>query len=235
MIMARKRAKTLTPQQYEKLLAYVQRHSRTPERDKLFLALSFRAGLRAGEIAKLRMESLLDPSGKVGKCMTVFADTSKSRHDRTIPVHPELKAAIDAFRAVYPYLEFVALPSYAKGEQSQMSPNALVQWFRRLYAEAGFGGCSSHSGRRTCITELAKRANRFHNSLHDVQQIAGHRRLETTQSYIEPSEDTFDMVASLGQEHRWRAGNRARQPMMHMPKPHEMNGAKQARRWPRPY
>jgi integrase/recombinase XerD len=45
-------------------------------------------------------------------------------------------------------------------------------WFARLYGALGFDGASSHSGRRTFI-------------LRDIQELAGHSSLATTQRYIQ--------------------------------------------------
>jgi len=76
----------------------------------------------------------------------------------------------------------------------------LCVWFRNLYAAAGLQRCSSHSGRRTFITNLARVANKFGNSLVDIQLLAGHSDLKTTQAYIEPSASTAEMIASLGSD-----------------------------------
>jgi hypothetical protein len=35
-----------------------------------------------------------------------------------------------------------------------LRPTSVVNWFAELFRELGFKGCSSHSGRRTFITEL---------------------------------------------------------------------------------
>lgn len=70
-----------------------------------------------------------------------------------------------------------------------MSANAVTVWFHRLYDGLGFKGASSHSGRRTAITRWAKNAVAAGGSLRDVQQLAGHASLQTTQRYIEGSSD----------------------------------------------
>ena len=77
-------------------------------------------------------------------------------------------------------------------------PNSIVNWFVAKCREAGLEGCSSHSGRRTFITNAARRAHRAGASLRDVQLLAGHRSIETTQVYIDGDSDAQRrLVASL--------------------------------------
>jgi integrase len=68
-----------------------------------------------------------------------------------------------------------------------MCPGSVVNWFRRLYAELGLTGCSSHSGRRTFVTNAARLVFKAGGSLRDVQQLAGHRSIDQTQAYIDAS------------------------------------------------
>jgi integrase/recombinase XerD len=78
-----------------------------------------------------------------------------------------------------------------------MSPGAVQVWFHRLYREnLGLDGASSvsgspgrfpssHSGRRTFVTCCAKNIVAAGGSLRDVQELAGHASLATTQRYIQ--------------------------------------------------
>ena len=78
-----------------------------------------------------------------------------------------------------------------------MRANSIVNWFVALFAELGIEGCSSHSGRRTFITTAARRAHRAGCSLRDVQLLAGHRSIETTQGYIDGDTDGQRRLISL--------------------------------------
>ena len=52
------------------------------------------------------------------------------------------------------------------------SPQAIVNMFHRWYRHLGFVGCSSHSGRRTFITNAARKISTVGGSLRDVQELA---------------------------------------------------------------
>jgi integrase/recombinase XerD len=66
-----------------------------------------------------------------------------------------------------------------------MGPVAVQVWFHRHYQSLGFAGASSHSGRRTFVTRLAQKIVEAGGSLRDVQELAGHASLATTQRYIQ--------------------------------------------------
>ncbi len=68
---------------------------------------------------------------------------------------------------------------------SKTSAAAIVNLFAAWYRGLGFNGCSSHSGRRTFITNAARRISTVGGSLRDIQLLAGHSALSTTQRYIE--------------------------------------------------
>jgi len=100
---------------------------------------------------------------------------------RSVPMHPEIRTALVRLRRTSDDDGFVIRSERSGG----MQPGSLVNWFRGLYRELGFAGCSSHSGRRTFITHAARLVSRAGGSLRDVQQLAGHRSIEQTQAYID--------------------------------------------------
>lgn len=193
--MPTKRAKTLSPADFDHLLAFAMQRSRVPESDRLKLLLSFRAGLRACEIARIQVRDMVDASSRPARIIEVCGKYGK---ERRVPMHPDIKDALLAFRKVHPKARYVAISSRKKrGRPTPMTSNALTQWFFHLYRAAGFQGASSHSGRRTFGTEIAHRLGAYQRTLVDVQRLLGHARLDTTALYIEPNECTAAMVNSL--------------------------------------
>jgi hypothetical protein len=77
-----------------------------------------------------------------------------------------------------------------------MTPLSIVVWFARAYRAVGLEGCSSHSGRRTFITRAARLVHKAGGSLRDVQLLAGHRSIQTTQRYIDGDSDAQRKVFS---------------------------------------
>ena len=61
-----KQAKILSDAEQTAALTAAHTHSRHPERDRVILLLSFKAGLRAKEIAAVTWDMVTDASGEVG-------------------------------------------------------------------------------------------------------------------------------------------------------------------------
>ena len=78
-----------------------------------------------------------------------------------------------------------------------MTPVSIVCWFAKAYRAIGLQGCSSHSGRRTFITRAARLVHKAGGSLRDVQLLAGHRSIQTTQGYIDGDTDAQRKLVSL--------------------------------------
>lgn len=182
--MAGRQAKILTEQMVRKAIVKATR-SPTPERDRVVVLLSVRAGLRACEIAGLEWSMVCDPRGRIASSIELRDAIAKKGSGRRIPMHPELADALRLLRRTTPIEPYVVRS--ARG--GPMRANSIVNYFVTLYAAIGAAGCSSHSGRRTFITRAARQAHRAGASLRDVQLLAGHRSIETTQAYIDGDTD----------------------------------------------
>ena len=145
-----------------------------------------KAGLRAKEIASLTWSMVTDAEGHLGDAIHLPNSASKGKNGgRTVPLNPTLHQALADLRAkrsdeATPHARII------HSERGDGYSSAAVQvWFARLYGALGFDGASSHSGRRTFITKAAKRILEAGGSLRDIQELAGHGSLATTQRYIQ--------------------------------------------------
>ena len=180
-----KQAKILTEGQVKAALAAVQ-DRRYPERDRVMVLLSVRAGLRAKEIALATWGMVTDAEGNVGDALHLSNGASKGKKGgRTVPLNASLRDALAALKAARNGVEASDRIIHSERDIG-MSPGAVQVWFHRLYNdELGFKGASSHSGRRTFVTRCAKKIIEAGGSLRDVQELAGHASLATTQRYIQ--------------------------------------------------
>jgi integrase len=191
--MAVKHAKVLDDKQFARLIDHVEK-GRHPLRDRVMAFLSFKAGLRSQEIAGLDWTAVCDADMEIRTdAFLVGSHIAKKGHERTVPMHSELYRALRTLREARPAGKAIIHGVH----RARMSPNSVTVYLFRLYEKLGFEGCSSHSGRRTFITALARKANLHDCSLKDVQMIAGHRNLSTTELYLEPSANVGRLVAAI--------------------------------------
>jgi integrase len=194
-----KQAKTLTKYQVDAVFNHIGTE-RNGLRNQVILLLSVRAGLRAKEIANLKWSMVLDSSGEVGDIIHLTDQASKGTSGRIIPINKTLKSVLvrhfdqDNENPIYsnPH-DFVIQTE----RSTHTSAQAIVNLFQKWYRELGFIGCSSHSGRRTFITNTAKKISTVGGSLRDIQFLAGHSSLQTTQRYIEGDSDARKRVVDL--------------------------------------
>jgi integrase/recombinase XerD len=173
--MPGKRAKILSITDVGDLLVYAS-CTRHPLRNTLIVLLSAKAGFRAGEIANLTWDMVVDANGNINGLIELHDAAAKKCSGRSIPIHPDLSAALIAWQQVAPQSDFV-ITSERGG---RMQPLSIVLWFSRAFKNIGLKGCSSHSGRRTFVTRAARIVHKAGGSLRDVQLLAGHRSIQTT-------------------------------------------------------
>lgn len=163
--MPGRQAKILTDATIRRALRAVARRENA-DRDQTIFLLSLRAGLRACEIAGLEWPMVLDGNGRVSQLIAIEDRIAKKRGGRTIPIHPELRRALQTLQKAAGTKEGPIITSARGGP---LNANSIVNWFIELYRGIGADGCSSHSGRRTFITRAARHAHRAGASLRDIQ------------------------------------------------------------------
>ncbi len=193
-------APTLNEKQFNRLILSVRTASPQPVVDVAVFLLSFYGGLRVQEIAGLRWaDNLLDVDGDFRKetvyegrrkidvpVLYIGKSIGKYGKERTIPLAAPLLEALIALKAEGLPGAWV-IPARAKGASPdlKMRAHTLKMRMLRLADAAGMDTVTTHSGRRTLITNRSRQANLAGSSLRDVQYLAGHARLSTTEAYID--------------------------------------------------
>lgn len=189
-----KQAKHLSKGQIEAVLGYLAK-TRHPVRNRLIFLLSAKAGLRAREIALLTWSMVTDAQGEIGQAIVLQNEASKGRSGRIIPMNGTLRQALIDWRQSASATSGARVICTERSKQT--SPQAIVNMFGRWYAELGFNGCSSHSGRRTFITNAARKISTVGGSIRDVQILAGHSNLRVTQRYIDADADAQRKIVQM--------------------------------------
>jgi integrase/recombinase XerD len=193
--MLTRQAKVLNDRQIRTVITYLS-GTRHPIRNRLIFLLSVRAGLRAKEISALRWSMVTDAEGWIGDVIHLPDSASKGRSGGTLPMAKQLRDALSDWAqhlgTIHPERHVIRT---ARAERT--SAQAIVNMFDGWYHALGFDGCSSHSGRRTFITNAARNIGRFGGSLRDVQMLARHTSLGMTQAYIEIDSDAMRRVVDI--------------------------------------
>lgn len=180
-----KQAKTLQAQELRRVLDYIATRPHAL-RNRTMLLATHLAGLRVGEVANLRYEDVVDAAGVVRNEIRLEPEQTKGRHARTVFVNAKLKREFEAYLRAYPQTKPEHRLFYTQKKQGDgFTPNTLAQHFHYIYRRAGIEGASSHSGRRTFITNLASKGV----GVRVLMSLAGHRHIGTTQAYIDVNDD----------------------------------------------
>lgn len=180
-----KQAKTLNNDEIRKVLDYVatRKHS---ERNRAMIYTIFNTGMRVNEVANLRYKDVVDVEGAIRREIRLSAEDTKTKEARVVFVndklHKELTRYVKSYKPVNNNLKFF----YSQKRASDgYSPNTLAQFFHYLFNRAGIAGASSHSGRRSFITNLANKGV----GVRVIMGLSGHRALSSVQCYIDCNDD----------------------------------------------
>ena len=194
-----KQSKVLNKQQIEMVSSHL-RSKRNGLRNQTIFLLSVKCGLRSKEISKLSWKEVCNSNGEVDNCISLTNRSSKGLSGRIIPLHKDVRHNLielldnhKQFRSFDINTSFVVRTERSPFTTSQTIVNMFQKWYRTL----GLVGCSSHSGRRTFITETSKKISLVGGSLRDIQMMVGHSSLQTTQRYIESDSESQRKVVDL--------------------------------------
>lgn len=157
-------------------------------RNRALLMITTLSGMRVGEVASLRNSDVLDGKGNIRTEIRLSAEQTKGNEARVVFVNDKLRKELELYTRfmdkanINPQLKFF----YSQKRTSDgFTANTLTQFFHYLYKRAGVDGASSHSGRRTFITNLASKGV----GVRVLMSLAGHKNISTTQAYIDVNDD----------------------------------------------
>ncbi len=195
--------KTLTPLECSKLLRCLQQPAngevppRVYHRNYTMALLMLDAGLRVGELIKLRQDQLWYVNGPVGS-LVIEKDQAKNRNERTVPITLRLHDAIDKMHRDW-WLDCVVLGERSAFYRSSCQYPLTVRQVQRIIKAAGVLSIGReihpHILRHTFATRLMSKT-----SMRVVQQLLGHSNLTSTQIYTHPNNtDLQEAIDSLNE------------------------------------
>ncbi|WP_187431751.1 Tyrosine recombinase XerD [Roseobacter fucihabitans] len=188
-----KQAKLLTPAEQKRVHAVIDAH-RYSTRNRTIFALSFFAGLRACEIAALRVGDVFEGNGSVRDTIYLAAVQTKGDEGATVLVSKRLAKALAHYAVTYHvHTSKPQAPLFFSAKRGGFSAQTIVNLFARFYGLAGIKGASSHSGRRQFLTELADKGV----NVRVIQALARHKDISTTQRYIDYNESKLRNAIEL--------------------------------------
>jgi integrase/recombinase XerD len=185
-------AKTLRPDDLKIVLAHVatRRHA---VRDRAIVLTSFLSGMRAHELASLKLGDIFGDEGRIRDEIILDASQTKGRHSRRVFINAKLKKEIGTYIRLTCADWRSDEPLFKSQKRRGFNANTMCQLFLNIYAACGIKGASSHSGRRTFITNLASKSV----SVRVLAALAGHASIATTQKYIDVNDTQLRNAVEL--------------------------------------
>ena len=187
-------AKALNKAEIEQVLQWVttRRHA---QRNRAILLLTHLAGLRIGEIASLRWSSVLTATGTIKEEIRLLPEMTKGKHARTVFLSTRMRQELQAYADTYRRTAELDYPLFysQKSVREGFSPNTMAQTVGLIYKGCGIDGATSHSGRRSFLTNLANKGT----AIHLLKALAGHRSISTTAAYLYSSPSQLKAAVEL--------------------------------------
>jgi len=176
-------AKTLTNAELDQVLGYISSR-KFALRNRVLLLTGYWSGMRVGEIASLTISDVVNADGTIKAEIRLSAEQTKGRHPRTVFLPEKLRAELAHFVEFRRPFEFDQ-PFFTTASGKGFTANVLTQHFFWLFRDAGIAGASSHTMRRSFITNLANKGI----GVRILASLAGHRSIAVTQKYIDVNDD----------------------------------------------
>lgn len=186
-----RQAQTLKDAEIKRVLAYcaTRQHS---ARDTTIVVFSINAGLRAKELAALRIGDVFDELGAVRSSFVLAAEQTKGKRTRTVYLNKVLQRQLAQYSTSL-RTKVPTAPLFQSQKGNFFSPNTMCQLLLHIYKTCSLKDASSHSGRRTFITRLASKGV----GVRVLAELAGHSSIATTQRYIDVNAEQLANAVEL--------------------------------------
>lgn len=184
-------AKTLNQSEIDMVLRYISTKQKYSIRNRAILLTSCWSGMRVGEIAALRICDVRNEDSTIRSEIRLSASQTKGNKGRVVFINEKLRTELATYLKHYSPKD-TSLPLFSTEKSKGFSANTLTQWFFWLYRKAGIKA-SSHSGRRTFATNLASNGV----GIKVLQNLMGHKDIQTTSIYIFASDDMMRKAVEL--------------------------------------
>ena len=182
-------AKVLTQEEVERVLRYLGKKQHAARNQAMFL-LTHGCGVRIKELVSIRIFDVLDRTGNINAEVQLSRNQTKGDRGRTVYLSDKMREVImDYLCERFGLLNLLAVTltdtsralfTNQKNPDRGFSPSTGCQMFHYWYKDCGIEHGSSHSGRRSFITNLANKGV----SIHVLKELAGHRSIAVTEKYI---------------------------------------------------
>ena len=150
----------------------------TDPRDRLVVELLARTGMRAGELAGLDADAVV----QIGAGHWLRIPLGKLRNDRYVPLHPELVSLLAAWTAAN--LDHIRRHKRLVADhRGVLDRHLIARIVRRVARAAGVPGVHPHRLRHTLATQAINRGMR----LEAIAALLGHQKMEMTLIYAKIS------------------------------------------------
>lgn len=158
-------------------------------RDRALFGVCLYTGTRIAEACSLHTKDVYAIDGSVRPRVTIRKGTTKGQIEtRSVPVNPDLRALLSAYQSPKIYL----FPG--RHGLEHIHPDSADKILRAAFTTLGIEGASTHSFRRTCLTQM----HRSGVPLKVIQKISGHKTLSALQKYLEVLDgDLESAIATL--------------------------------------
>jgi len=187
-------ARALNAAEMEQVLTHVNA-GRHAHRNRCFILLTHLAGMRVGEVASLRWVDVLTADGHIKEEIRLLPEMTKGKHARTVFISTRLREELQRYADIYRRSAPLECPLFysQKDARKGFTANSLTQTVAKLYRGAGLDGATSHSGRRSFLTNLANKGT----AIHLLRTLAGHRSISTTATYLYSSPTQLKAAVEL--------------------------------------